>query len=59
MLIKYVIKNVARRHGKIATFMPKLVFGEAGNGMHVHQKLTKKGAAFIFFDERAQELRRI
>jgi len=43
MLIKYVIKNVARRHGKLATFMPKPVFGEAGNGMHVHQLLTKGG----------------
>jgi len=39
MMIKYVVKNVARRHGKLATFMPKPVFGEAGNGMHVHQKL--------------------
>jgi glutamine synthetase len=51
MLVKYVIKNVARRRGKLATFMPKVVFGEAGNGMHVHQKLTKEGK-FIFFDQR-------
>ena len=50
MLIKYVVKNVARRHGKIATFMPKPVFGEAGNGMHVHQKLTK-GGEHIFYDK--------
>ncbi len=50
MLIRYVIKNVARRRGKLATFMPKVVFGEAGNGMHVHQKLTKDGK-FVFFDE--------
>ncbi len=51
MLIKYVIKNLARRHGKLATFMPKPVFGEAGNGMHVHQKLEKGGKP-IFYDER-------
>lgn len=51
MLIKYFIKNAARRRGKLATFMPKLVFGEAGNGMHVHQKLTK-GGKHIFFDDR-------
>jgi glutamine synthetase len=51
MLIKYVVKNVARRHGKLATFMPKPVFGEAGNGMHVHQKLEKAGEA-IFYDKR-------
>jgi glutamine synthetase len=49
MLIKYVIKNVARRRGKLATFMPKPVFGEAGNGMHVHQKLQKGGEP-LFFD---------
>jgi len=51
MLIKYVVKNVARRHGKLATFMPKPVFGEPGNGMHVHQKLTK-GDKHIFYDEK-------
>lgn len=51
MLIKYVIKNVARRHGKLATFMPKPLYGEAGNGMHVHQRLTK-GDQHLFFDER-------
>jgi len=49
MLIKYVIKNIARRHDKIATFMPKPVFGEAGNGMHVHQRLTQNGAP-LFYD---------
>lgn len=51
MLVKYVIKNVARRHGRLATFMPKPIFGEAGNGMHVHQRLTKEGKP-LFFDER-------
>lgn len=49
MLIKYVIKNVARRAGKLATFMPKPVFGEAGNGMHVHQRLTQSGRP-VFYD---------
>lgn len=51
MLIKYVIKNTAARHGKLATFMPKPIYGEAGNGMHVHQMLTRGGAP-LFFDER-------
>lgn len=50
LIIKYVIKNIARRHGKLATFMPKPIFGEAGNGMHVHQKLLKAGRN-VFFDE--------
>ena len=51
LLIKYVVKNVARRHGKLATFMPKPIFNEAGNGMHVHQKLDKSGEP-LFYDTR-------
>lgn len=51
MLIKYVVKNVARRRGKLATFMPKPIFGEAGNGMHVHQKLDRGGKP-LFYDEK-------
>ena len=48
-IIKYVVKNVAARRGRIATFMPKPIYGEAGNGMHVHQKLVK-GDQHVFFD---------
>ena len=51
MLIKYVVKNVARRRGKLATFMPKPIYGEAGNGMHVHQKLDKEGQPLFFDDQ--------
>lgn len=51
MLIKYVVKNVARRHGKLATFMPKPVYGEAGTGMHVHQKLDRGGKP-LFYDDK-------
>ncbi len=50
---KYVIKNVARRAGKVATFMPKPIFGDNGNGMHTHMSLWKDGVPLFSGDDYA------
>lgn len=50
MLTKYLIKNLAFQEGKSVTFMPKPLFGEAGNGMHVHMHMFKNGEP-IFYDK--------
>jgi len=48
---KYILKNVARAHGKVATFMPKPLFGDNGTGMHVHQSIWKGGDNLFYSAE--------
>ncbi|MBQ4347902.1 MAG: glutamine synthetase beta-grasp domain-containing protein, partial [Firmicutes bacterium] len=48
MMTKYIVKNAAIAEGKTATFMPKPIFGEAGNGMHVNMHLFKDGKPLFY-----------
>ncbi len=50
---KYIIKNIAKRHGRVATFMPKPMYNDNGNGMHVHQSLWKDGQPLFAGDQYA------
>jgi glutamine synthetase len=53
MVFKYVVKNVARKHGKTVTFMPKPLFGDNGSGMHTHQSLWRKNKPLFAGNEYA------
>ncbi len=48
---KLAVKTIAHKHDMYATFMPKPVFGKAGNGMHVNMSLMKDGKN-AFYDEK-------
>ncbi len=50
LTLKHAVKNVARTHGLHATFMPKPIYGENGNGMHIHQSLFTLDGENAFYD---------
>lgn len=53
MILKYVVQNIAHNYGKTATFMPKPLVGDNGNGMHCHQSLMKDGVNLFSGDQYA------
>ena len=48
--LKYIVRNLALKNGRIVTFMPKPFFGEAGSGLHVHIQMFKNSKP-VFFDK--------
>ena len=50
LLFKYVIREIAKKHGYIASFMPKPFENESGNGFHVHQSLWDREQGINVFD---------
>ena len=54
MLFKQIIRNVARRHGYLTSFMAKPYRAHAGSGMHVHFSIIDKNDRNIFDDQSAQ-----
>jgi len=50
MIYKYVARNLAKKYGMVAIFLPKPIFGDNGSGMHTHQSLFKKGKN-LFYDK--------
>ncbi len=50
VLFKYAVKDIARQHGLLATFMPKPLADQSGNGYHVHQSLWDRQGRNLFAD---------
>ncbi|MBQ6455023.1 MAG: glutamine synthetase [Eggerthellaceae bacterium] len=51
MTYKLVVKEVADKHGVYASFMPKPMEDQPGNGMHVHMSLLDLEGENLFYDE--------
>ena len=55
LMYKYIVKNIARKYNKVATFMPKPIFQDNASGMHTHQSLWK-GDDNIFYNPEGYSL---
>ncbi len=51
LTLKYTVKAIAAKHGLVASFMPKPIYGINGSGMHCHQSLFDAQGNNLFFDE--------
>lgn len=54
LLLKLVVKEIARQQGYYASFMPKPIYGVNGSGMHVNQSLSDLQGNNIFYDPGAE-----
>ena len=50
LTLKYTVKAIAAKHGLIASFMPKPIFGINGSGMHCHQSLFDQEGNNLFYN---------
>lgn len=46
MIYKYIARNLAKKMGMTAVFLPKPLYDDNGSGMHIHQSLFKNGKIF-------------
>lgn len=51
LTLKYTVKAIAAKHGLVASFMPKPIYGINGSGMHCHQSLFGQDGTNLFFDD--------
>jgi glutamine synthetase len=59
VLAKYLLFNLARKHNVFITFMPKPMFKQSGNGLHVHQYLLKNGKNAFYEKDKYANLNKV
>ena len=56
---KYVVRNIAKKHGQVATMMPKPISMDSGSGMHTNVSLWKNNTNLFFDKDEKEELSQI